>query len=819
TVPLVALAAPGCSFSDPSPVPRTEPEPPPPNDRAHYILPPGNFGGFPVTDNSFDQLALYDGLTPLRGDVTDEDIEMLFLPMDFQPIGETTDEPTGRDDVTITYDAFGVAHIRAETREGLAFGAGWVSNRDRSFLLTLARSTARVAVADVPGLNAFGLLLSGATFSPSAATEQLVADQVQLIIDTYGEEGEELVADAEAYAAGLNAWDEANGDVQAPWTTMDVVAITAFIGQVFGAGGGAEIQNAQLLSRFVDGLGDGPGRQAWDDVMLFDDPEAPTTIDTRFEYGPLTGGGTAGSVELDLGSVEPLDAVAGTAAKYDDVRIRATDPPPDRQASNWLIVNGPQSTTGNNLAVMGPQLGYYYPEIVMQVHLSGPGIEAQGAAVPGLAMYLLLGRTRDYSWSLTSANHDVRDIYVEELCNPDGSDPSRTSMHYRFEGTCTPFEMFDAGTLGGSAVRYPVSVHGQVLGTATVDGAPVALTRRRSTFGRDGLNLKALKDMTEGEGATTEEFMRIANQFEFTFNWGYASRDAIAYFSSGRLPVRPAGIDRRLPTLGDGDYEWEGFLNQEEHPHAVDGPDGRLLNWNNQAAPGFMHGDGTPYGSVHRVDLFDQFPDQVDLAGVVSVMNRAATEDVRSPVWPVVSEVLAGGSAPTPLAGEVVSLLDAWVADDAPQLDADDEGNFDSAGPTIMDALLPELVAAALRPVLEDQIEVLDGVRPLASNDGASLLDKDLRRLLGRSVEGPFNLQYCGEGVLSDCQAALWQVVDDVAQALASQYASSDPNSWLKEGARTPFQPGLVTETFRRTNRPTFQQVVEYERPTAAAEE
>ena len=101
-------------------------------------------------------------------------------------------------------------------------------------------------------------------------------------------------------------------------------------------------------------------------------------------------------------------------------------------------------------------------------------------------------------------------------------------------------------------------------------------------------------------------------------------------------------------------------------PHAVDGPSGRLLNWNNQSAPGFMHGDGTPYGSVHRVELFDRFPEQVGLAGVVSVMNRSATEDTRSPAWPVVSEVLHGGDAPSALAADVVELLDEWVADDAP---------------------------------------------------------------------------------------------------------------------------------------------------------
>ena len=74
---------------------------------------------------------------------------------------------------------------------------------------------------------------------------------------------------------------------------------------------------------------------------------------------------------------------------------------------------------------MGPQLGYYYPEIVQQMHLSGPGIEAQGVAVPGVAMYILIGRTPDYAWSLTSASHDVRDVFAEQLCNPDGSPPTR----------------------------------------------------------------------------------------------------------------------------------------------------------------------------------------------------------------------------------------------------------------------------------------------------------------------------------------------------------------------------------------------------------
>lgn len=805
--PALSFLVSGCSSSDSAPT----------EDQAYYVLPPGNFGGIPPTENSRDQLPLYDGLTPLRADVTDEDITQLFLPADFAPIGETREEPTGRPGTEILYDEFGIAHITGETRADLAFGAGWVTARDRGFLLDLGRGPARAAVCDVPGVNAFELVLTAQSFVPSAECEQLVTEQVELIVEVYGDEGREIVADAQAYADGITAYLEANGGTDNPWTPNDVVAVTAFIGSIFGTGGGSEASNADFLAKLIDGLGAEQGPLAWDDAMLFGDPEAPTTIDRRFEYPPLTGGDVTGAVPIDANSIISFDPVVPSSEPSQQAgRIPAAGPPATQEASNFLIVSSSQSVNSTNLGVMGPQLGYYYPEIVFQVHLSGPGIEAQGASAPGFGMYLLIGRTRDYAWSLTSATHDVRDVYAEILCNPDGSDPTRDSTHYIYEDECIPFEIFEAGTLDGDPVVYPVSVHGQLIGTATSDGQPVALTRKRSTFGRDGLNLAALKDMTEGEAVTPEDFWRIANQFGFTFNWGYVSRTNVAYFSSGLLPVRAPGLDRRLPTLGTGAYEWQGFLEEDAHPHSAEGPSGRLLNWNNQSAPGFMHGDDNPYGSVHRVELFDQFPDRVDLAGVVGVMNRSATEDVRSPAWPTVSEVLRGGEAPSTLAGEVVDFMDAWVAEDAPRLDADDNGDYDSAGPTIMDELWRPLVEAAMRPVFGDLVEDLNDIRSLggsgssSGNTGSSLIDKDLRTLLGQEVEGPFNLRYCGAGDLEDCRNSLWQVVDEVAQALAVEYGSEDPSTWLKEASRTGFLPGLIPDTMRTTNRPTYQQLLDF---------
>ncbi len=283
-------------------------------DRARYILPPGNYGGLPTTANSLDQLPLYDGLTPLRGNVTDSDIDRLFLPENFAPIGATHDEPTGRAGTKITYDSYGVPHVTGKTRADLAFGAGWVTARDRGLLLQLGRGPARAAVADVPGINAFGLVTSGQSFVPSAASEQLITDQVALIKQTYGARGEEMIAEMQAEADGMTAYFQTHGNTQPPATVNDVIAVAAFIGSIFGAGGGAEASNAEFLSRLQNHLGADTGRKAWEDAMLFNDPEAPTTLKQTFNYGIFTGGPVTGSAVIDEGSIVSTDPTAGAPA-------------------------------------------------------------------------------------------------------------------------------------------------------------------------------------------------------------------------------------------------------------------------------------------------------------------------------------------------------------------------------------------------------------------------------------------------------------------------------------------------------------------------
>ena len=80
------------------------------------------------------------------------------------------------------------------------------------------------------------------------------------------------------------------------------------------------------------------------------------------------------------------------------------------------------------------------------------------------------------------------------------------------------------------------------------------------------------------------------------------------------------------------------------------------------------------------------------------------------------------------------------------------------------------------------------------------------RRLRSR---GRSTVQYCGAGDLDACRDALWGAVASVADELAVEYGD-DTSTWLVEGARTTFIPGLIPDDFRSTNRPTFQQVIEW---------
>jgi acyl-homoserine lactone acylase PvdQ len=785
------------------------------------VLPPGQAGSLPATDDSTDQLPLYDGLTPLEGRVAPGDLSRYFKTARFNlPRGGPVVRP--RAGLTIRRDRWGVPHVNGRTRSHVMFGAGWATAQDRSLLLETIRGPARIAALDVPGLNAFSLVTSLRQFTPSAATERFLRRQARPLRRA-GAKGRRVIRDVDAYVAGINAYYRRTDNPSKPWTRADVTAVAALIGAVFGKGGGNEVRSSQLLSALRGRLGATAGTRVWRDLRSAQDREHPVTIKRRFPY--YTGGrGTApGSRAVDAGSIS---ASAARAARADMAS--------QREMSNALLVARRRSANGRPLAVMGPQVGYFYPQLLMELDLHGGGIHARGAAFPGISMYVLLGRGRDYAWSATSSGSDIVDQYLERLCNADGSPPTRASTGYVYRGRCRQMGTFDAGTLGAGGgqparpVTFRQTVHGPVTGTVTVRGTPYAVTSRRSTRGREVMSALGFADLNANRVRSARDFARVMSQVEFTFNWHYADNRDIAFFSSGRLPVRPRDTDPSLPTLGTGRFEWRGFLGRSRHPQAINpgrGNDGLVLNWNNKPARAFGAADDEfGYGPVDRVELFKRFPRRVALHRLVGIMNRAATRDLRAvEVWPAIAAVLRGGPAPDARTQQAADLVTAWARRGGSRLDRNLDGAIDDPGAAVLDRAWSRLADAVLSPVLGPLTADLAAIigrdnrpSPQGSAYGSGwygYVQKDLRSLLGERVASPYSRRYCGGGNLAACRASLWTALKQAADELA---AEQEPDAALwranANAERIVFQPGLLgpTRTMRWTNRPTFQQVVSF---------
>ena len=199
-----------------------------------------------------------------------------------------------------------------------------------------------------------------------------------------------------------------------PINVTDAIAGFAFIGSIFGNGGGGEVANSELLAGLEAKLGAEEGLKVFRDLREVNDPEAPTTARKAFPYDTVPTGPTPGAAVVRPGLAERLGCAGGKPGAR---RRNATC----RTSCSSVTAT---SKTGHPLAVMGPQLGYFYPEIVMQADLHGGGIDAEGVVAP-ISPYVFIGRGRDFAWSLTSAGSENTQQFLEQLCNPDKSPPTR----------------------------------------------------------------------------------------------------------------------------------------------------------------------------------------------------------------------------------------------------------------------------------------------------------------------------------------------------------------------------------------------------------
>jgi acyl-homoserine lactone acylase PvdQ len=633
------------------------------------------------------------------------------------------------------------------------------------------------------------------------------------------------------------------------------------------------------------------------------DPEAPTTVrGISFPYQPLPrpskavlrtlalpdpgsvqfvnhelGGGSGGGGAVTIGA-------GGFSRDRADPRRGVSSRPPvglalgpsanvgpsllafPRGMSNALLISARNSATGHPLMVAGPQVAYFTPEILMEEDIHGPGVDAEGAAFPGVNLYVELGHGRGYAWSATSSGQNIVDTFAVPLCAAGGGSVSLSSDYYLFHGQCVQMETLtrteswtpnvaDQTAPGTATFQTQRTAYGLVVARARIHGQPVVYCNLRSTYMHEldsalGFYMFNNPDLIHGP----QDFMNAAYNIGYTFNWFYADSKHIAYFNSGLNPVRASNTDPMFPSWAG--YVWKGYqgaplmtpatlraqqTNQSAHPHVID--QSYLTSWNNKQAPGY--GDaatGEEFSSVYRSQLLDNNLNhylavdhgKLSLVDVINAMGNAGTQDLRGvEVLPYALKVI--GQPRSPALASVLAELRTWVATGSHRINreraggAPVSGNYDQTDAVrIMDAWWPLLIKAEFRPILGAKLlteigsEFTFNDEPGHGSSGQHLgsafdvgfygiVQKDLRAALHGRVRGALNRVYCGNGSRTRCRAALTASLLQAATESPQQVYPADSvcsagDQMCSDSIQFRAIGAITQPLIEWVNRPTFQQ-------------
>jgi acyl-homoserine lactone acylase PvdQ len=811
-----------------------------------------------------DQQPLYEDLLYASPGLTDAQVPLYFKDATFGvPPGQVAEQIEPRPGVTILRDsAYDVPHVYGDTRADTMFGAGYASAADRLFLMDVLRHTGRAELASfLGGSNASA---DAAQWASSPYTEADFERQIGLMAQLHGAAGEQAIADVQSYVEGINAYiADANanpalkpgeygllGKPMEPWKATDVLAIATLVGGIFGRGGGNEVGSAQALEALERRFGRVAGRRAWLGFREKNDPEAPTTISRRFPYETRSAFTPKGLALPDPNSVRLVKTARASSARPGSAfgvgaRLREAIAAA-AHASNWELVSARESADGHPIAVMGPQVGYFVPQILMEIDLHGPGIDARGASFPGVSMVVQLGHGRDYAWSATSASSDLVDTFAEVLC--------RDRVHYRYRGKCLPMERLerteswtpnaiDDTEAGAQTLTSWRTVHGIVYARGRVRGRNVAFVRQRSTYFHEGESIIGFSQLNDPGFLTgPARFKQAVSNIGFTFNWAYIDADHIAYALSGNMPQR-RGTSPDFPVLGTGKYDWKGFkpatqsatwLPFSKHPQAVDPP--YLVSWNNKQAPGWAAADDNyAYGPLFRsmmisdkVRAATKGKRRMTIAQLVQAMEEPATQDLRG--YRLLPAILrAVGKPRSAQLRSALAELRAWHRHGAHRRDLNRDGVYDEGEAVeLMDAWWPKLVEAEFRPALGARaFEALQAMLKVGSHTGGSPTEpdfydgwwgyasKDLRNLFGHRPRGSWSRVYCGNGSRKRCRTALQRSLAAALKVTPQELygggdgaCAPDPDPQCFDLNRPAVTSGVSLPPFPFQNRPTFQQVV-----------
>ena len=632
---------------------------------------------------------------------------------------------------TIIRDDYGVPHVFADTKEDLAFGAGYAMAQDRLWQADVLRRTASGRLAELlgPDLLAQDREMRAVWYNQA---------ELQEIYDAWqpGAGYEHLKPMIEAYVEGINLYiyealldpslmpieyvaSGLIGNLE-NFSVADVVAVTVLMAWRFGGTGGNEGDFYEALLTLQAMHGEGPGAAIWDDAFPLSDAGAPVTIPDEVYEG------------TSLGASLPAfpDSLGELLQQYEESRAAQDEllhslGIPTKFGSNAVLVSPELSATGNALQLGGPQMGYSIPQIVYEMGLHGAGINAVGMSIAGAGPFLLIGVSEYGAWTSTTGASDVIDIRILGL-NPENP------TQYWHDGAWRDMEVrtetFDVRGLPEPVTEtFYRSHYGPVVSLDVDAGTAITL---HAPFYKQEIGAEQGWQLFQ-EATNIDEFEAAVELTWPSHNFYWTDTEGnIGYWHAGRFPVKPEGADRRLPLMGDGTQDWVRITEPEEMPRAINPEQGWLTNWNNKPIAGWPYAESdVHWGEGFRVEILmatmtvlaaggDLTSAHMNTINQVAGYHNTAGMNFAADLIAAATAYVAANPGETDVAA-ALGHLGAWatatplpvsyVDFESPVWPDDESPTYDHAGLTIFnawyDTIVPEVFAGILSSDMMGQVK------------------------------------------------------------------------------------------------------------------
>jgi len=495
----------------------------------------------------------------------------------------TASLPELKQEVTVDRDAWGVPHILSGSLEDAITAQGYVMAQDRLWQMDTLRRAAAGELAEVFGPIA---LDRDREFRPLGF--RLAAEREVATLDP------EARGMLEAYARGVNRYIEEHRSslpwefvymryVPRPWKPADSLLIVAYMYRTLTWTWPAEWKRAKALE-IVD-------PELARDLYSSESPHDHYVVGAAAR-GSQHVGASSSSPDRQGAAPETRPTSAGWAAEefleQFDEEVRA-----GTGSNNW-VVDGTHIASGKPLLANDTHLELRVPCIWYIVHLTGPGLNVKGFALPGTPG-VIIGHNDRIAWGFTNNGADVQDLYIETF-NPNNPREYLANGKYmpaevrteRIKVKGEPDELFDVFVTRHGPVVFREGGRAYALRWTALE--PGGLWAPYSLLGR---------------ARNWEEFRAVLRSVPGPAqNAVYADVDGnIGFIVAARIPIRKKG-NGSVPVPGDtDDYEWTGYIPFDELPQALNPPGGVIVTANARVVgPGYKHYMTDRWASPYRTE-------------------------------------------------------------------------------------------------------------------------------------------------------------------------------------------------------------------------